>query len=36
MPRAKKQHLKHRKDGRYCCVYHGVHFMGRTEEKALE
>lgn len=36
MPRAKKQRLKRRKDGRYCCVYHGVHFMGRTEEEALE
>lgn len=36
MPRQKKQHLKRRKDGRYCCVYHGIQFMGATEEEALE
>lgn len=36
MPRVKKQHLKRRKDGRYCCRYHGMQFMGATEEEALE
>lgn len=36
MPRAKKQHLKQRKDGRYCAVYHGKQFMGWTEEEALQ
>ena len=36
MPRIKKQHLKKRKDGRYCCVYHGIQFMGATEEEALQ
>ena len=36
MPRIKKQHLKRRKDGRYCCVYHGIQFMGVTEEEALQ
>lgn len=35
MPRQKKQHLKRRKDGRYCCRYAGLQFMGRTEEEAL-
>ena len=35
MPRAKKQHLKRRKDGRYCCKYHGIQFMGNTEDEAL-
>jgi integrase len=35
MPRTKKQHLKRRKDGRYCCVYHGKQFMGLTEEEAF-
>ena len=35
MPRQKKQHLKRRKDGRYCCKYHGIQFMGDTEEEAL-
>lgn len=35
MPRAKRQHLKRRKDGRFCCVYHGKQFMGATEEEAL-
>ena len=35
MPRPKKQHLKQRKDGRYCAVYHGIQFMGNTEEEAL-
>jgi integrase len=35
MPRQKKQHLKRRKDGRYCCVYHGIQFMGMSEDEAL-
>lgn len=35
MGRHKKQHLKQRKDGRYCAVYHGKQFMGNTEEEAL-
>ncbi len=35
MPRQKKQHLKQRKDGRFCCKYHGLQFMGATEEEAL-
>lgn len=35
MPRQKKQHLKRRKDGRYCCKYHGIQFMGATEEEAF-
>ena len=35
MPRLKKQQLKRRKDGRYCCKYHGQQFMGRTAEEAL-
>lgn len=35
MPRAKKQHLTRRKDGRYCCKYHGIQFMGNTEDEAL-
>lgn len=35
MPRPKKQHLKKRKDGRYCAVYKGHQFMGRTEDEAL-
>ena len=36
MPRAKRQHLKQRKDGRFCCVYQGKQFMGATEAEALE
>lgn len=36
MPRAKKQHLKQRKDGRFCCVYHGIQFMGLSEDEALD
>lgn len=36
MPRVKKQHLKRRKDGRYCCRYKDKQFMGNTEEEALE
>lgn len=35
MPRQKKQHLKQRKDGRYCCRYKGQWFMGQTEAEAL-
>ncbi len=35
MPRTKRQHLKQRKDGRYCCLYHGIQFMGNTEDEAL-
>jgi len=35
VPRPKKQHLKQRKDGRYCCVYKGIQFMGATEDEAL-
>ena len=36
MPRPKKQHLKQRKDGRYCAVYKGIQFMGQTEAEALQ
>ena len=36
MPRQKRQHLKRRKDGRFCCVYHGHQFMGLTEDEAFE
>ena len=35
MPKQKRQHLKRRKDGRYCCVFNGKQFMGSTEEEAL-
>lgn len=35
MPKPKRQHLKQRADGRYCAVYHGIQFMGNTEEEAL-
>ena len=35
MPRVKKQRLKRRRDGRYCCKYHGMQFMGWTEDEAL-
>ena len=35
MPRPKKQHLKQRADGRYCCRYKDQWFMGRTEKEAL-
>lgn len=35
MPRPKKQRLKQRADGRYCCKYHGIQFMGATEDEAL-
>ena len=36
MPRVKKQRLKQRADGRYCCKYHGIQFMGATEDEALQ
>ena len=36
MGRQKKQHLTQRKDGRYVAVYHGIQFMGKTEDEALE
>lgn len=36
MPRTKKQRLKQRADGRYCCKYHGIQFMGNTEDEALK
>lgn len=35
MPRAKKQHLKRRPDGRYMCRYKDQFFYGDTEEEAL-
>lgn len=35
MPRQKKQVLKQRKDGRFCCKYHGIQFMGATSDEAL-
>ena len=35
MPRPKKQVLKQRKDGRYCCKYHGIQFFGATSDEAL-
>lgn len=35
MPRAKKQHLKKRPDGRYVCRYKDVFFYGWTEDEAL-
>jgi len=35
MPRARKQHLKRRKDGRYACRYMGQFFYGMTEDEAL-
>lgn len=35
MPRAKKQHLKRRKDGRYACRYKDQWFMAYSEEEAL-
>lgn len=35
MPRQKKQVLKRRADGRYCCTYHGLQFMGRESDEAL-
>lgn len=36
MPRAKKQHLKRRPDGRFACRYHEQWFYGYTEEEALQ
>lgn len=36
MPRIKRQRLKRRSDGRYCCKYHDIQFMGNTEEEALQ
>ena len=36
MPRAKKQRLTRRADGRYRCAYQGRYFYGRTEDEALE
>ena len=30
MPREKKPHLKRRKDGRFCCKYHGIAFYSNT------
>lgn len=36
MPRPKKQHLTKRKDGRFCCKYKGIQFMGRDEDEALQ
>ena len=35
MSRPKKQVLKPRKDGRYCCKYHGIQFMGNSSDEAL-
>ena len=35
MPRPKKQILKPRKDGRFCCKYHGIQFMGNSSDEAL-
>lgn len=35
MPRIRKQRLKQRKDGRFCCKYKGHQFMGWTEDEAL-
>lgn len=36
MGRQKKQKLKKRADGRYCCRWQGKQFMGRTEDEALQ
>ena len=36
MPRAKKQHLKKRKDGRYACRYKDQWFYSLDEDEALE
>lgn len=35
MPRQKKQVLKQRSDGRYCCKYKGIQFMGASSDEAL-
>ena len=32
MPREKKPHLKKRKDGRYCCKWHGIPFYSYVSE----
>lgn len=36
MPRAKKQELTQRKDGRYCCRYKDKWFMGKSDTEALQ
>lgn len=36
MPREKREHLKQRKDGRYCCRYKDQWFIGYDEDKVLE
>ncbi len=36
MPRPKKQKLKQRPDGRYCCRYKDQFFYGSTSDEALE
>lgn len=36
MPKQKRQQLKQRKDGRYCCLYQGKQFMGNTSDEALD
>ena len=36
MPRQKKQRLKRRKDGRYCCKADGIQFMAWSEDEALD
>lgn len=36
MPRAVKQHLVQRADGRYRCKYKGKEFYGNTEQEALD
>ena len=36
MPRPKKQILKQRADGRFCCRYHGIQFMGNSSDEALQ
>lgn len=36
MPRPKKQVLKQRADGRFCCRYHGMQFMGNSSDEALQ
>lgn len=36
MPRQKRQRLKQRADGRYCCRYKGKYFMGSSEQEALD
>ena len=36
MPRQKKPHLKRRKDGRFCCKYHGIPFYSyKSDEEAF-